>query len=83
MIGLLEFKELLGEEAANLTDAEVERIRELEYLIADTLFEDWLNQRSLASKRNLEKTFINVYNDGVHNNPVGFFVPESSGAERG
>lgn len=83
MIGLPEFKELLGEEAVSLTDTEVERIRDLEYQIADALFEDWLRQRSIVSKKNLEGNTINVYTDQVHNNPVGFFVPETSGAERG
>jgi hypothetical protein len=83
MIGLLEFKELLGEEAASLTDVQVERIRDLEYQIADALFENWLRQHSLASKIDLEKKTISLYNERVHNNPVGFFVPETSGAERG
>jgi hypothetical protein len=54
MIDLLEFKALLGNEATNLPIEEIERIRELEYVIADALFENWLNQRGLNSKSKLD-----------------------------
>jgi hypothetical protein len=53
MIELLEFKELLGEESDNLTDIEIKRIRDLEYQIADALFENWLSQRTITPKNEL------------------------------
>jgi hypothetical protein len=56
MIDLLDFKALLGEKASDLSEAEVERIRELEYQIADALFEKWLSQRIKIPKTELEKS---------------------------
>lgn len=63
MIELLEFKELLGEDSESLTDEEVEHIRELEYQIADALFENWLSQRTLTPKNKLEIPIIKMYNE--------------------
>ncbi len=58
MISLERFKELLGKDAADLTIEEVERIRDLEYIIADALFEKWLNQRTQIIKTKLENSDI-------------------------
>jgi len=56
MIPLERFKELLGEDAAHLSIEEIERIRDLEYTIADALFEKWLIQRTQIIKTKLENS---------------------------
>jgi hypothetical protein len=63
MIALVDFKALLGDRASNLSEIEVERIRDLEYQIADALFESWLSQRAKTSKTELEKNITNLYNE--------------------
>ena len=40
-ISIAEFKKLLGSEAQNLTDKEIEQIRNDQYKLADILFEMW------------------------------------------
>lgn len=53
MIGLLKFRELLGQAAHGLTDEDIEHIREIEYGLADAIFEAWLHERNeLAIKSN-------------------------------
>jgi hypothetical protein len=46
MIHLHEFKKLLGADASDLSDAEIERIRDLEYRLADIVFDAWLRKRN-------------------------------------
>ena len=46
MIPLHEFKKLLGAAAADLSDAEMERLRDLEDRLADILFDAWLRKRN-------------------------------------
>ena len=47
MISFREFKKLLGSAALNLSDVEIKRIRELEYQLADVLFDAWLQERNV------------------------------------
>ena len=54
MISLESLKELLGKDAAHLSIEEVERIYDLEYKIADALFERWLNHRAEIIKTKLD-----------------------------
>lgn len=46
MIDLSAFRTLLGPAAENLTDEEIERIREVEYGMADAIFDRWLRKRN-------------------------------------
>ena len=46
MIDLVEFRQLLGPAGRDLSDEEVERIREVEYGLADAIFERWLRRRN-------------------------------------
>jgi hypothetical protein len=45
-ISLPEFKKLLGHAAANLSDAEIERLMDLEDRLADIVFDSWLRSRN-------------------------------------
>lgn len=58
MIPLHEFITLLGPAAAGLTDAEIERIRDVEYGFADAIFEMWLRERNALSTENAEAVKI-------------------------
>lgn len=49
MIPLQEFRKLLNTKE-HLSDAQVERIREVEYGFADAIFEMWLRDRNEATK---------------------------------
>ncbi|MDO8490238.1 MAG: hypothetical protein Q7S47_02365 [bacterium] len=46
MISLDKFKILLGPLAEGLSDGEIERIRGVEYQLADAFFEQWLRKRN-------------------------------------
>jgi hypothetical protein len=46
MIPLHEFKKLLGSAASGLSDAEIERLRDLEDRLADIVFDAWLRKRN-------------------------------------
>jgi hypothetical protein len=46
MIPIHEFKQLLGTGASGLSDAEIERIRDLEDRLADIVFDAWLRKRN-------------------------------------
>lgn len=46
MIDLITFRQLLGPSADVLSDDEVERVRAIEYGIADAIFESWLRKRN-------------------------------------
>ena len=45
-IALSEFKKLLGPAAAELSDSEIERLRDLEDRLADIVFDSWLRNRN-------------------------------------
>jgi len=49
-ISLPEFKKLLGAAAAGLSDAEIERLMDLEDRLADIVFDSWLRHRNPPSK---------------------------------
>lgn len=44
MINLPQFKELLGEEAKGLSDAEILKLRDLQCQLADLFFDDWVEK---------------------------------------
>jgi len=46
MIPLSKFKEKLGESANNLSDCEIEKVRDLQYQFADVLFDMWVKDKS-------------------------------------
>lgn len=46
MISFDEFKKLLGPAADGLSDADIEHIRDIEYRLADIVFDDWLRKRN-------------------------------------
>ncbi len=46
MIDLPAFRKLLGPTAESFTDEEVERIREVEYGLADAIFDRWIRKRN-------------------------------------
>lgn len=52
MIDLIKFRQLLGPIAHDLSDEEVERIRETEYGLVDAIFERWLRKRNVAPSEN-------------------------------
>jgi len=45
-IPIAEFKKLLGPAAAELSDSEIERLRDLEDRLADIVFDSWLRNRN-------------------------------------
>jgi hypothetical protein len=49
-IPLPEFKKLLGSAAADLSDSEIERLRDLEDRLADIVFDSWLRNHNPHSK---------------------------------
>ena len=82
MISLPDFRELLGEAGHELTDEQVERVREIEYGLADAIFDQWLRKRN-NSKQPLARDDKMPHTIREHNNPAGLFMPGTSGAERG
>lgn len=50
MILLNEFRKLLGTAGSDLSDAEIERIRDMEYQLAGIIFDDWLRKRNHQPK---------------------------------
>jgi hypothetical protein len=48
MIGLPEFKKLMGEEARGLTDQEIEEIRDAQYKMAELAFEFWRKEKPFS-----------------------------------
>ena len=50
MIALPAYKKLLGEEAQNLTDKEIEQIRDVQYQFAELAFYMWAKQKKLNDK---------------------------------
>ena len=53
MISLPDFKKLLGSYAESLTDEQVKRLRDMEYQIADVIFDQWLSRRNEQLKQQL------------------------------
>ena len=47
MIPLPKFKELLGDEAINMTDKKIEELRDAQYAWASLIFEDWAEKKGL------------------------------------
>jgi len=47
MISLPKFKELLGKEGKNLTNEEVEQIRDAQYKFARLAFQEWIVKKRL------------------------------------
>ena len=45
MISVEKFKKLLGPEAQNLTDKEIEQIRDSQYQLADIAFDMWVKDK--------------------------------------
>ena len=50
MMDLAEFRKVLGPAGENMPDAEVLRIRQIEYGLADAIFEQWLRKRNKARR---------------------------------
>ena len=50
MISIEKFKKLLGSEAQNLTDKEIEQIRNDQYKLADILFDMWRKNKKIKKK---------------------------------
>ena len=46
MISLSKFKEILGEDARDLTDQEIEEIRDAQYKLAELAFEFWQKNKN-------------------------------------
>jgi hypothetical protein len=53
MIGLPEFKKLMGEEAIGLTDQEIEEIRNAQYKMAELAFEFWRKDKALKNNNSM------------------------------
>lgn len=47
MISIEKFKQLLGSEAQNLTDKEIEQIRDSQYQLADIAFDMWQEDKKI------------------------------------
>lgn len=54
MISLKEFKKSLGIIAEDMTDIEIEQLRNLQDQLADTIFNIWLENKNNKIKQNLE-----------------------------
>ena len=48
MISLAKFKELMGDEARDMTDEEIEKIRDAQYKLAELAFEFWQKEKRFA-----------------------------------
>lgn len=83
MIGLSEFRKLLGPTAEGFSDAKVERIREVEYGIADAMFERWLRKRNAQVAERLEGPREAIITNESSIMPRALSVPDNSGAVRG
>ena len=55
MIPIPKFKELLGDEAKNMTDKEIEELRNAQYAWASLIFEDWAEKKGLKGKNTAKK----------------------------
>lgn len=50
MIPLPKFKELLGYEAIDMMDEEIEKLRDHQYAWANLIFDDWLEKKNRAEQ---------------------------------
>jgi len=85
MLTLDQFKATLGSLASKLTDTEVERLRDVEYQIADAIIEQWVRERAFCPPKGTVAHESEIkHNNDVHNIASGaFLLPESSGTESG
>jgi len=58
MISIEKFKQLLGSEAQNFTDKEVEQIRDSQYQLADIAFDMW--QKDKKGNKKICNKLINL-----------------------
>lgn len=58
MITIEKFKQLLGSEAQNLTDKEIEEIRDSQYQLADIVFDMWWEDKKENKKKENTITLI-------------------------
>lgn len=54
MVPLPKFKELLGDEATNMTDKEIEKLRDHQYAWSNLIFDDWLEKKNRANVHKAE-----------------------------
>ena len=84
MYSFEEFKELLGPLGEKLTDEEIKHIMDMEYQIADAVFEKWLRKRNASVYNDIVPENEKRYNEHEHNiNHSAFLVSDNSGTERG
>ena len=50
MISIEKYKKILGKEAQNLTDEEIEQIRDAQYKLADILFDMWQEDKNKKNR---------------------------------
>jgi hypothetical protein len=50
MINLSAFKQLLGEDAQDMTDTEIEQVRDAQYQLAEIMFSMWAKEKKLTPK---------------------------------
>jgi len=50
MIPITKFKELLGDEAKDMSDEEIEELRSCQYAWAEFIFDDWAEKKGLLKK---------------------------------
>ena len=50
MISLEQYKQILGKEAERLTDEQIKRLREQQYLLADVLFDLFKKEKQAKNK---------------------------------
>lgn len=51
MISIEKYKKILGPEAQNLTDKEIEQIRDAQYKLADVLFDMWWEDKNKKNRK--------------------------------
>ena len=62
MISLSEFKKLLGDYGKNLTDQQIEEIRNEQYKVAEMAFKVWMREKGLDK---LKRSPVMSYNDNT------------------
>jgi hypothetical protein len=50
MISLAAYKQILGDEAQGMTDAEIEQIRDAQYQLAEIIFPMWSKDKQLPTR---------------------------------
>ena len=51
MISIEKYKKILGSEAQNLSDEEIEQIRDAQYKLADVLFDMWWEDENEKNRK--------------------------------